>query len=27
VQLYQQIWDALRDEVMVSYERDKKRIA
>ncbi len=25
VQLYQQIWDALRDEVMVSYERDKKR--
>jgi len=27
VELYQQIWDALRDEVMVSYERDKKRIA
>ncbi len=25
VQLYQEIWDALRDEVMVSYERDKKR--
>ncbi len=25
VQLYQEIWGALRDEVMVSYERDKKR--
>ena len=27
MQLYQEIWDALRDEVMVSYERDKKRTA
>lgn len=25
VQLYQEIWQALRDEVMVSYERDKQR--
>lgn len=25
VQLYQEIWSALRDEVMVSYERDKQR--
>ncbi len=27
VQLYQEIWGALRDEVMVSYERDKQRAA
>jgi NitT/TauT family transport system ATP-binding protein len=27
MQLYQEIWGALRDEVMVSYERDKQRPA
>jgi NitT/TauT family transport system ATP-binding protein len=27
MQLYQEIWGALRDEVMVSYERDKQRTA
>jgi sulfonate transport system ATP-binding protein len=27
VQLYQEIWEALRDEVVVSYERAKQRAA
>jgi NitT/TauT family transport system ATP-binding protein len=25
VQLYREIWDALRDEVLISYERNKQR--